>query len=114
MFNYYEERKAQGCFKVVCDKFVTSDAGTGCVHCSPGYGADDYAVCLRYKMIDPKDPGVSVDERGCFLPKVSDFKGLYIKDADKLIVKDLRGRNRLLKESQVKHSYPYCYRGGTP
>ena len=65
-------------------------------------------------MIDPKDPGVSVDERGCFLPKVSDFKGLYIKDADKLIVKDLRGRNRLLKESQVKHSYPYCYRGGTP
>jgi len=114
LFDYYKERAADGCFRVICDTFVTSGDGTGLVHCSPAYGEDDYRVCLRYKMFPPNDPGVSVDSNGCFLPKVSDFAGMYIKDADKLIVKQLKSKDRVVKDGQCKHSYPFCYRTHTP
>lgn len=54
--------KPKGCFKVLLGDFVTSDAGTGIVHMSPAYGDDDYKLCLKNGIIDPKDPCVSVDE----------------------------------------------------
>ena len=114
LFDYYQERRADGCFRVVCADFVESGSGTGLVHCSPAYGEDDYATCVKYKMIPPNDPGVSVDSNGCFLPKVSDFAGLYIKDADKLIMKALKQRDRVIKDGQFYHSYPYCYRSHKP
>jgi isoleucyl-tRNA synthetase len=114
LFNYYESRRADGCFKVVCDTYVTDSAGTGVVHASPAYGEDDYRVCLAYKIIKPDDPCISINDNGFFLPEVSDFKGQYIKDADKLIIKDLKERKRLYKETQFSHSYPYCWRSNTP
>ena len=114
LFEFYRERESDGCFKVLCDTYVTSDAGTGIVHASPAYGEDDYRVCLKYGLIKPDDPGVSVDDNGYFLPKVETFKGQYIKDADKLIIKELKTRGRLFKDTQTKHSYPYCWRSNTP
>ena len=114
LFDYYTERREDGCFRVVCDPYVTSSDGTGLVHCSPAYGDDDYKVCLKYKMIKSSDPGISVDDNGCFLPKVKDFAGQFIKDADKNIIKNLKSRDRVVKDSQCKHSYPFCNRSGTP
>lgn len=114
LFDYYKERREDGCFRVVCAKFVTSGDGTGLVHCSPAYGEDDYQTCLKYNMISPNDPGVSVDDNGCFLDKVSDFKGMYLKDADKHIIKNLKGRDRIVKAGQCSHSYPFCYRSHKP
>lgn len=114
LFDYYQERKEDGCFKVVCDKFVTSDAGTGIVHCAPAYGADDYEVCRRYNIVKPDDPAVSVDENGFFLDKVADYKGQYVKDADKQIIRDLKDKGRVFKIAQIRHSYPYCWRSNTP
>lgn len=114
LFEYYSGRREAGCYKVICDNFVTSESGTGLVHCAPAYGEDDYRVCCKYKMIPPNDPGISIDDNGCFLDFISDFKGLYIKDADKLIIKYLKNKERVVKNSQCKHSYPFCYRSHKP
>lgn len=46
LFTCFEERRADGCFKVIGADFVTKEAGTGMVHCAPGFGADDYKYCL--------------------------------------------------------------------
>lgn len=55
-----------------------------------------------------------VDEKGQFTSEVVDFKGIYVKDADKAIIKHLKDRGHLLKHEQIKHSYPYCWRSDTP
>lgn len=55
-----------------------------------------------------------VDERGCFTDQVTDFKGIYVKDADKLILNYLKKIGHLVKQEQIQHSYPYCWRSDTP
>ena len=55
-----------------------------------------------------------VDDDGKFVDVVSDFKGMYIKDADEHIIKNLKGRQRLISSSTVVHSYPFCWRSDTP
>lgn len=51
-----------------------------------------------------------VDECGCFTAEVSDFAKMYVKDADKLIMKKLKAEGRLIVQSTCKHSYPFCWR----
>ena len=55
-----------------------------------------------------------VDAKGCFTEEVTDFVGQYVKDADKLINKKLKQEGRMVKDSQVKHNYPFCWRSNTP
>lgn len=55
-----------------------------------------------------------VDEKGFFTDEVTDFKGIYVKDADKLILKHLKDTGNLVKQEQIQHSYPYCWRSDTP
>lgn len=47
MFDFFLDRKKDGCFKVLIGEFVTNDAGSGIVHCAPGFGEEDYKVCVR-------------------------------------------------------------------
>lgn len=56
--------------------FVTSDDGTGIVHCAPGFGDDDYKACLKAGIIVPSDPLVPIDSSGRFLESVKDFSGM--------------------------------------
>ena len=111
---YYEKMKPRGCFRVLADTYVTSDSGTGIVHQSPAYGEDDYRVCRSQGLIDVDDPCLSVTDSGEFLPEVTDFAGMYFKDADKPIIKDLKSRQRIIKHETMVHSYPHCYRTNTP
>lgn len=46
LFPYFADRAAKGSFRVINDNYVTDDSGTGCVHCAPAFGEDDYRVCL--------------------------------------------------------------------
>lgn len=55
-----------------------------------------------------------VDEKGLFTDEVPDFKGIYVKEADKAIIKRLKEIGNLVKQEQTKHSYPYCWRSETP
>lgn len=82
----------RNCFRVIEGAFVTTDAGTGIVHCAPGFGEEDYKACLAQDLITPGEIVMPVDDDGKFKDQVSQFKGLYIKKADPEIIKDLKDR----------------------
>eukprot|EP00834_Sanchytrium_tribonematis_P000838 NODE_17_length_48642_cov_1.199349.p2 type:complete len:875 gc:universal NODE_17_length_48642_cov_1.199349:44561-41937(-) len=113
MFDYFS--KLEG-FRVLCDEYVTNDSGTGIVHQAPGFGEDDHRVCLKYGLIgtDISSLPCPVDEEGKFMDAVVDFKGIYIKEADKLICRKIKAENRLIKQGTLTHSYPFCWRSETP
>ena len=114
-FNYfYEEFKDYG-FKVLNARYVTSESGVGIVHQAPAFGEEDYNVAFQAGVIsDKRLPPNPVDEKGCFTEEVPDFAGQYVKTADKAIIKHLKGTGRLIIDSQITHSYPFCWRSDTP
>lgn len=115
LFDYfYEEFKDHG-FRVLNADYVTADDGTGVVHQSPAFGEDDYRVAMESGVIDEKrQPPNPVDERGIYTAEVRDFAGQHVKAADKAIIKHLKGTGRLIVDSQITHSYPFCWRSDTP
>ena len=97
-------------FFVTNDDYVTLTDGTGIVHIAPAFGVDDGRVGQKYNL-----PFVQmVDDRGRFKDEVTLYKGMFVKDADKLIIKELKERNVLFKDMLYEHSYPHCWRCGTP
>ncbi|CAB4374748.1 hypothetical protein RhiirA1_470972 [Rhizophagus irregularis] len=115
IFDYFVSQfKGRG-FIVLNDTYVTDDSGTGIVHQAPAFGEEDYRICLENKIIT--EDGFlpcPVDEQGRFTQEVADFAGIYVKEADKNIQKILKQKNRLIIQSQLKHSYPFCWRSDTP
>ena len=76
LFDYFEkERRPDGCYKVLCGDFVTSDTGTGIVHIAPGYGEEDYKISIENNIIKPDNPLDPLDANGFFTEAVHDFKG---------------------------------------
>jgi isoleucyl-tRNA synthetase len=123
LFDYYSQHPHFGKvgFRVVCDEYVTDSSGTGVVHQAPAYGEDDYRVCLAYGIIkEPSGTSTSVevpapvDDNGRFIAPVTDWLGLYVKDADPLIIEKIKQKGRLVRRSQITHSYPFCWRSETP
>ncbi|KAL1435963.1 hypothetical protein MTO96_010725 [Rhipicephalus appendiculatus] len=115
IFPYFQQYKSKGAFRVFSDNYVTAESGTGVVHQAPYFGEDDYRVCLSHGAITKEQEIVCpVDASGKFTAPVKDFLGLYVKDADKEIIKDLKNRGRLVNHSTSKHSYPFCWRSDTP
>ncbi|KAL4432409.1 hypothetical protein ABPG77_001708 [Micractinium sp. CCAP 211/92] len=115
LFPYFAHLKAQGAFKVVTDAYVTADSGVGIVHQAPAFGEDDYRVCLANGVIS-KGEGIPcpVDDAGCFVDPVTDFKGMYCKEADKEIIRKIKEAGRLVDNGAIMHSYPFCWRSDTP
>eukprot|EP01116_Phalansterium_solitarium_P017049 TRINITY_DN4111_c0_g1_i2.p1 TRINITY_DN4111_c0_g1~~TRINITY_DN4111_c0_g1_i2.p1 ORF type:complete len:1065 (+),score=428.48 TRINITY_DN4111_c0_g1_i2:171-3365(+) len=115
IFKYFEQEAARGAFQVLVDSYVTDDSGTGVVHQAPAFGEDDYRVCLAAGVIQKGASLVSpVDASGWFTNEVWDFKGMYVKDADKEIIKKLKADGRLVQNAQFRHPYPFCWRSDTP
>jgi isoleucyl-tRNA synthetase len=114
LFDYFLHLKDTA-FRVMTDSYVTEDSGTGIVHSAPAFGEDDYRVCLDHKIITgEKDLPCPIDATGCFTSEVKDYEGVNVKAADKQIQKDLKAKGRLIRQSQISHSYPFCYRSETP
>jgi isoleucyl-tRNA synthetase len=114
LFDYYADRKGTA-FRVVVDTYVTNDSGTGIVHQAPAFGEDDYRVCTANKIISGEaDLPCPVDATGHFTTPVKDYEGMNIKEADKPIQKDLKQKGRLIRQSQISHSYPFCWRSQSP
>ncbi len=90
--------------------FVTTDEGTGVVHTAVMYGEDDYT--LGEKLDLPKHHTVHRD--GTFTDELPKWKGMFVKDAEKDIIEDLRSRGLLYNAVSHTHSYPFCWRCGTP
>jgi len=91
---------------VVLASYVTTEDGTGLVHQSPAFGADDLAVCRSYGLpvVNPIAPD------GTFLSHVPLVGGMFFKDADKTLVKELKSRGVLYKHQPYEHPYPHCWR----
>lgn len=96
-------------FYVTCDDYVTTTDGTGIVHLAPAFGEDDARVCRKYDL-----PFVQfVDAKGC-LTADTDWAGTFVKDADPIIIKDLKISGKLFKAPVFEHTYPHCWRCDTP
>ena len=90
--------------------FVTTDEGTGLVHTAIAFGEDDFRLGEQYG-ITLQNP---VRADGTFDERVTAFAGQFVKDADPAIVEALRDSGRLLRAERYRHSYPHCWRCGTP
>jgi isoleucyl-tRNA synthetase len=113
--NDFNEKSGDNALIVLADEFVKTDTGTGIVHMAPAFGEDDARVC-QSAGIKPICP---IDDNGCFTDEVFDYKGLYVKDADKQIIKNLKDRapgtfGLLYHQDTITHSYPFCPRSDTP
>ncbi len=125
LFPYFSSQS--NAFRMLADDFVTTSDGTGIVHMAPAYGEDDYRVC-RAAGIDLADP---LDEEGCFSQsflhsltivvdtadqkwRPGDNDKVFCKDADKAIIKRLKDDGKLVHQSTLVHSYPFCERTDTP
>jgi len=72
LFTYFEDMKETGCFKVYPGDFVTNSEGTGIVHCAP-FGVDDFALYLKFGLVNPENPPDPVDENGMFNEKAPEY-----------------------------------------
>jgi isoleucyl-tRNA synthetase len=95
---------------IVGEAFVSAEDGSGVVHMAPAFGADDYAAGQRHGLAFVQPVGV----RGEFPDSMPVVGGRFVKDADPLIVEELRRRGVLFKAGTLVHSYPHCWRCGTP
>ena len=97
-------------FYVVCDSYVSMSDGTGIVHNAPAFGEDDARIGKKYNL-----PYVNlVNTQGKMVDAVTPWKGMFVKDVDKLVIRDLKERNLLFSVIEFEHSYPFCWRCDTP
>ncbi|MCL2265464.1 MAG: isoleucine--tRNA ligase [Treponema sp.] len=108
LFPYFKD--APNAFRTFLGDFVTTEDGTGIVHTAPGFGEDDARV-LKGTGIPVICP---VDGECRFTSEVTDFAGVFVKDADKAIIEKLKLEEKLLKRDQILHSYPHCWRCSSP
>ncbi len=110
IFPFFEDRRAQGAFRIIFSDHVTTESGTGVVHLAPAFGEDDFYACQKAQipLVNP------VDDDGMFTAEVPTYAGKRVKEADKEIIADLKKRGRLIKHETYLHSYPFCWRTDTP
>lgn len=110
LFSYFASRSDGGAFRVILDDAVTVDDGTGLVHCAPAFGETDFYACQRagIELVCP------VDSNGRFTAEIPEYANLFVKDADKDIIKRLKGQGAVVHQTTLRHRYPYCWRSDTP
>ena len=91
-------------------RFVTTEQGTGIVHCAPSHGPDDFNLCLNngIKAVE------TVDGDGKYTKNVPLFEGLHIFKANSTVIEKLKEQKRLLKSGELIHSYPHSWRSKAP
>ncbi len=95
---------------IVLGDFVTTEDGTGLVHMAPAFGADDMDMAMVFDL--PVIQTVAPD--GTFFPEIRPWSGVFVKDADPMIIEDLQNRGLMFKVQDYEHSYPFCWRCKTP
>ena len=99
-------------WRVFTADYVTASEGTGLVHTAPAFGEDDYQSGVKFGLpffLTVDMEGKIVERQG-----TEAFAGIWVKDADKSITRDLKHRGRLLHQDQYRHSYPFCWRCDQP
>jgi len=95
---------------IICGEHVTLLEGTGCVHTAPAHGPEDFEMSKSYgiPIFNP------IDVLGRFTDNSGKYKGFYVKDADSLILEDLKRKGTLAHSGIIKHEYPLCWRCDAP
>ena len=93
-----------------CAEYVTMDSGTGCVHTAPGFGADDYETCKRYKV----ELVVPVDDQGRHTDYAGKYAGMKTDASNPVILQDMKESGMLFASEDIVHSYPHCWRCKKP
>jgi len=107
LFGFYTSDK-KTCY-VVCDDYVTLKDGTGVVHIAPAFGEDDARIGQKYDL-----PYIQlVNTQGLFTEQVIPWAGMFVKDADPLIIKHMEETGKLFRSVGYEHSYPFCWRCDT-
>ena len=117
--------RQRGGFPILSDPFVTTEDGTGIVHLAPAFGEDDYRVAAQAGIFRPDQPGTlfnPVRPDGTYDQRVrggdggQSYEGRFVKDPEltRELIADLDERGLLLREQAYEHSYPHCWRCGTP
>jgi isoleucyl-tRNA synthetase len=116
--------RAQGSFPILADDFVTTDDGTGIVHIAPAFGEDDYRVAAAagiFKGDEPRTLYNPVRPDGTYDQRVHShagrsYEGRFVKDPEltEELIADLAEHGLLLRVEEYEHSYPHCWRCGTP
>jgi len=94
---------------VVLADFVTTEDGSGLVHLAPAFGADDMQMSIEFDL----PILMTVNDSGRFTNDIRPWAGMWVKDADPLIIDDLQQRGLLFKVGEYEHTYPFCWRCGT-
>jgi isoleucyl-tRNA synthetase len=110
-FPYFAGKAAEGAFVVVPSDDVTTDEGTGIVHMAPAYGEADFLALQGAGLTVLVDP---VDAEARFTDEVPDVAGMNVKEADPTLIRLLKDSGALYARSTITHSYPFCWRTGTP
>ncbi len=97
-------------FVILTPEYVTLEEGTGCVHCAPGHGPEDFEVGAQYGI----PPVCPVDERGAFTREAGRYAGKIVKKDDRLIIEDLKEKGVLLSSGTLAHRYGHCWRCKNP
>jgi isoleucyl-tRNA synthetase len=108
LFDYFAD--TENAFQVLAAPFVTTVEGTGIVHMAPGFGEDDQQLCEANGI----PVIVPVGSSGRFTEQVPDLAGLQVFEANPKTVEMLRGHGALVRQEPYVHSYPHCWRSGTP
>ena len=110
LFPYFSEYADNGAFRIFVADYVSTEEGSGIVHTAPGFGEDDYNT-----LKDTDIPTVCpLDAEGQFTEEVTDYAGMYVKDADKEIIRGLKEEGKIVKRENYLHSYPHCWRCKAP
>ncbi|MEE9177554.1 MAG: isoleucine--tRNA ligase [Acidimicrobiia bacterium] len=110
-FDYFGEERDRGAFRIIESDDVTVNEGTGLVHMAPAYGEADFLALQNAGLNNLVDP---VDREGKFNHEVPDVADQNIKDADSTLIRLLEESGKLVRSERITHSYPFCYRTGTP
>ncbi|MBI2113068.1 MAG: class I tRNA ligase family protein, partial [Candidatus Wildermuthbacteria bacterium] len=110
LFRFGKGEPGKKIWHIVPADFVSTEDGTGVVHSAVAYGEEDFALGKKENLAMLH----LVDEEGKFIDEVLPWKGMFVKDADPLIIDDLKKRELLFKEELYSHEYPFCWRCSTP
>ncbi|MBR0032307.1 MAG: isoleucine--tRNA ligase [Treponema sp.] len=100
----------KGAFRMFNADYVSTEDGTGIVHIAPSFGEDDNKI-FRGSGVPNVQP---IDAECKFTKEVPEYEGRFVKDCDKDIIARLKSEGKLVKKDQVLHSYPHCWRCGSP
>ncbi len=109
--SYVRARKVvNGKEEIIKEIFVTMDSGTGIVHMAPAHGAEDFEAAKEagVKMFKP------IRKDGHFTEEAGKYSGMWFKDAEKEVMKDLERKGLAVHIGTIEHEYPHCWRCGTP